>query len=202
MEKQHLILLTGWAVGPLVWRQLCRLLSEDYDIVVVSWEDVVSVEGFMEKAVAVIGGKGIPKCSLIGWSLGTLVALELAEALPEQIDRMVLFSATCRFTKDEETGYRSGMYRAVVESMLSRLEINPKETLEDFYKNFFTRDETIKGHYSYFLKEMQGTWEIYSSEALAAGLEYLILKDLREIAARVDTPVLLIHGEQDIICPI
>lgn len=202
MEKRHLIILTGWAVDPLVWRPLSRLLDEDYHITVVGWEDVASVEGLKEKAAAVIKEKEIRKCSLIGWSLGALVALELADALPERIDHMVLFSATCRFTKDEATGYRSGWYKAVVDSMLCRLKTNPEETLEDFYKNLFTRDEVIKGHYGHFLKEMEGALKVYSLEALSAGLEYLILRDLRETALRVDTPTLLIHGDTDRICPV
>ena len=199
--KNYLIILSGWAVDKLVWSPLCKLLDKDYDIIVIDWENVTSMEGFKQKATTIIRQKSIESFSIIGWSLGALVALDIVAELAPQIERIILFSATSRFIRDDIGNYSMGWDKKIVERMLFRLEKHTEETLGSFYKNLFTEAEVNDGYYEHFLKETHVADKRYSIQSLSIGLEYLLLKDLRERIDSIDMPVLLIHGNGDIICP-
>lgn len=200
--KNCLIILTGWAVGKFVWKPLCELLKQDYNITFIDWEDVTSADGFEDKVKALIREKGIERFSIIGWSLGSLVAIDIAANFLPQIDRMILFSATSRFIQDETGDYKIGWNRKIIDRMIFSLKKRSVEILDSFYKNLFTSSEVSSGYYEYFLKEMQHINKNYPVQYLYAGLEYLIMKDLRENLGSVDIPTLLIHGGDDRICPV
>lgn len=195
--KKHLIILSGWAVDKFVWDPICDLLSEDFEIILIHWDDVDSVDYFKNKVITLLDKKCIEKFSIIGWSLGTLVAFDIASSYPSQIDNIILFNATSKFIQDEN--YNFGWHKKIVGRMIYMLNICPEETLNNFYRNLFTDWEVKNGYYKEFLMKVNNSKNV---KALSLGLEYLIHKDLRENIKNVDIPVLLIHGEDDEICPL
>ena len=49
---------------------------------------------------------------------------------------------------------------------------------------------------------MEDNIENQSIDSLALGLDYLIQKDLRNKLIDINIPLLMIHGEEDSICPL
>ncbi len=83
----------------VVWSRVARLLGKDYRIVMVEypgyglcpsgWEHI-SVERIASMVIGVIGAMGAEKVSVLGWSLGGLVAQQVSLDQPRRIDRLVL----------------------------------------------------------------------------------------------------------------
>ena len=63
----------------------------------------------------------------------------------------------------------------------------------------FTKDE-LKENKSFedIIKHFKGD----SIQSLQFGLDYLIETDMREALKEINVPILLIHGERDVICPL
>ncbi len=85
---------------PLVaalWRTH-RIVSWDYrglfDSGPPSSQRRMGIAHHAEDALALLDAEGIGRASLVGWSMGVQVALELASRAPERVDRLVLLNGT------------------------------------------------------------------------------------------------------------
>lgn len=206
MNKSYLIILSGWAVKSFVWNKFIKFLSQEYKVLYIDWYDVVSLEDFKKKVISVINKNKIKEFSLLGWSLGSLVALDLALDNSFTINKLILIGGTSKFISLKDRDYPYGYNKRIVEKMKVSLLRNMDSTLEAFYKNLFSDDEKKKGYLNKFLtfeKEniiTDGFGDIKVS--LALGLEYLIQKDLRNKLSEIEIPILMIHGSKDFICPL
>ncbi|WP_427340000.1 alpha/beta fold hydrolase [Caloranaerobacter sp. DY30410] len=200
--REYLIILSGWAVHRFVWVPICNLLKEDYEVIIIDWNDVELLDEFKQKVITVLKGRNICKFSIIGWSLGSLVAIEVATSYSFQIDNMILISGTSKFVRDQTDNYNIGWHKKILDRMIYMLKEYPEETLRRFYKNLFSKEEVKNGYYDCFIEKLALFNKKGSIESLALGLEYLRLKDLRNQISGLNVPVLLIHGEEDLICPI
>nr|WP_279538049.1 alpha/beta hydrolase [Paenibacillus turpanensis] len=165
---------------------------------------------------------------LAGWSMGALLALQLALDPDRRarlgIDGVVSISGTLRFTSDApELGWPD----RIVARMQKRLGKEPEATLEAFRALLWTAEErermtapsgsfpplertsvgqTQPGRPESEVPEQPCAHTDMSVEGLQAGLAYLRQTDLRE---RWETregetgmpPLLWIHGRQDQVCP-
>ena len=76
-------------------------LAADHDVIVfdnvgigyTSGEPRDSVEGFAEGAIEFIEALGLPKVDLLGWSLGGIVAQDVARRRPELVRKLVVAAA-------------------------------------------------------------------------------------------------------------
>lgn len=195
---RHVVVLTGWSVGKFPWKTLFSLLERHFDILFVDWEDVFTIDGFRKKTLHLINEKKIKNFSLIGWSLGSITAMEIAKILPDEIDKLVLISGTLRFVDDKNSLYNTFWSKETLDKMIYMLKSDKDKTLNKFYKNLFSKSEKSDGHYKRFVNEMQCAKTTYSLNSLINGLEYLKVMDQREIS-HLYSP-LLIHGNEDIIC--
>nr|MCX3323872.1 alpha/beta hydrolase [Bacillus paranthracis] len=85
-----------------------------------------------------------------------------------------------------------------VERLKKNLTRKKEDTLKRFYENMFTKDELKENkRFEDMIKRFKGD----SIQSLQLGLEYLIEADMREELKEINVPILLIHGEQDVICP-
>ncbi len=130
----------------------------------------------------VLSAQKIPDADyVVGWSMGGILALE---HLPASCKKLVLISATARFCATEN--YSCGIPEKFLRRMIVQLRRDPGAVLAEFYKNVcFPRPPQPAepgGH-------------------LAEGLDYLLTADLRTTVPNLGIPVLLLHGEEDLIIP-
>ena len=102
-----MVVLTGWAVGKFPWKTLFGLLEKHFEITFVDWDDVFSIDGFKKKVLHIIDDKikGGKNFTLMGWSLGSMVAVEIAQILYKRIDNLILISGTLKFVNDKDDIY-------------------------------------------------------------------------------------------------
>jgi pimeloyl-[acyl-carrier protein] methyl ester esterase len=132
--------------------------------------------------------------SLLGWSLGGQIALDLAAAMPGQIDRLVLVAATPRFMRSADWPY--GMQPAVITKMATQLRQDYRRTVSDFLE--LQVRGSVEG--SGVLAQLQHALLVHGQaqpEALEAGLNTLATSDLRPTLLHVRAPTLVIGGQND-----
>lgn len=202
MAKPYLIMLPGWSMKSFVWNKLNKLLSNDFELILIEWNDVLSLNEFKERVIRVIKEKQISTFSLLGWSLGSLVAQDIVSDDLWNIKNLILIGCTSSFIQHRENGYNFGWNRKILERMKSKLYKTPQETLYDFYDAMFSKEEKQKDYNNEFLQLVGNNIQNQSTDSLLLGLDYLIQKDLRLKLSCINIPTLIIQGDDDNICPL
>ncbi|MCB2294799.1 alpha/beta hydrolase [Clostridium algoriphilum] len=202
MNKPYLIMLPGFGMSSSVWKRISGLLWKEFELIFIEWDNIDLLYGFKQKVIDVIEEKQLTSFSLLGWSLGSLVAEEIVLENLWNINNLILIGGTSSFIQHKEDEYNLGWNKRIVERMKIKLYKNPNETLFNFYDSLFSDEEKKKGYNKEFLKIMEDNIKIQSVDSLALELDYLIQKDLRNKLVDINIPLLMIHGEEDKICPI
>jgi len=135
-------------------------------------------------------------CIVCGWSLGGQLAIELALRQPTRVEKLVLISTTPSFVKRED--WQWGMEAAMLQLFAQNLKRNYATTM----KRFLTLQVSGGADATSILLQLRKSL-IERSEpdeaALEAGLRILLGSDLREKLKHIHQPVLLLHGDHDVI---
>lgn len=198
MNKRTLLWLPGWGFDETIWQPLLHSLQQ-FDHHFVHWSTIQSKDEITRRAENALlqasKQQGAP-ISLVGWSLGSLVALDLAARFPEIVDRLILFSATSCFTVQDN--YKDGWDPRIIRRMQRRLQQDPQATLNDFYSRMFSSaDQKMIAQEKVPFKGNED-----SVDSLLFGLNFLKETDYRDRLMKINKPIHLIHGEEDVICPL
>ncbi|WP_027937676.1 alpha/beta fold hydrolase [Anaeroarcus burkinensis] len=185
------IFLNGWASNENVWGELPALTGGYcYDL---------SKGNAMKEYLRVVAALLLhhKEATLVGWSLGGMVALEIAAALPQKIKRLILIATTPRFTVGDE--YQHGLSATVVKQLTRKVQRDPAAAQEQFYPLMFSEQE----HEQYQLFQANLAKKVMTSNQsfLQDGLHFLATKDLRSLLSKVTAQAQVIHGFEDAICP-
>ena len=121
---------------------------------------------------------------LVGWSMGGMVAMQLAVKYPEKIKALVLVSTTPKFISCPDLP--QGLSLAILRKLQKRIK---REGISAFHSLIFDLSHEIPG-----LADL-------SSDQIANELRELEQLDLRHSLAAIKVPTLIIHGANDEICP-
>ena len=209
MTKPRLLLIAGWAQTTDVFAPLAERLSEFATVEMTSVyqlaTDYQAAEGkltgdFPPQAVSLYAQQLGQQLStdepttLLGWSMGGMVALEAAAAFAPAVDRLIVVAGCASFCSRQD--YPLGTPESGVEEMAAGLETAPERTFELFLRNVYRR--TVDKQELARKTEQAMTLDI---ARLQHGLAYLQHADLRGQLAQVAQPTLLLHGEADRVVP-
>ena len=201
LQHDPRFLIPGWAFGPESVRPLATQLGAELLSVPglcepVAW--VGHVQGISPWAAGLIARLSVApaRVTIVGWSLGAMIALEAAMACPDRIGRLVLVAGTARFVADAEDV--PGVPERNVRAMIAGLKRNRAATLQRFYQDCYRPVDLLEVS-GMRLEQLSQDWP---DEALRTGLEYLRHADLRPGLGALNVPVLLIHGNEDAVIPI
>jgi len=198
-----LALLHGWGMHGGVWDGVRDALAQRFRLHIVDLPGYGASPAFepydlehLARAVAVALPDRVRVC---GWSLGGQVALEMALLFPNQIEHLVLTAATPCFTVQE--GWPCAVPREVLMEFATALETDYEGTLKRFLALQSRGGDEVKT----VLKRLRdilfarGRPDV---QTLRAGLNILLESDLRDRAAKIETPTLLLHGGRDMLTPV
>ncbi|MGB7740789.1 MAG: pimeloyl-ACP methyl ester esterase BioH [Steroidobacteraceae bacterium] len=137
--------------------------------------------------------------AVLGWSLGGMVALELARSRPGDLAALVLVATTPCFLARED--WPAGMNPGVLDGFAAGLAGDYRRTLSNFLALQTWGDENA----TQALRSLRANLDAHGEpdpQALAAGLEILRTADLRADLAAIAIPTLVIAGEHDRITPV
>lgn len=187
------VFLPGWGMEESVWNPLLQNFPFSVHCSFVHWRGIERLEEFEERVTATLAHE--EQAVLVGWSLGSLPAIEAAFQDPGKISHLILIGGTARFTTEEF--YPHGWKAIFIDRMKRNLQKNREITLEKFYESMFSCED----EYRRFQNEVASGFQGDTTSSLLVGLDYLLQQDVREYASKLKMPVLLLHGEEDKVCP-
>jgi len=134
--------------------------------------------------------------TLLGWSLGGQLALDLAAALPAGVERLALIATTPKFLK--APNWRCGTPRPLLARLVHRLHSEGERAVSDFLA--LLARGSAPGTAARVRAKLRAALRTHGGarpEALTAGLARLRDGDLRKALPMVRVPVLVIAGERD-----
>jgi len=198
-----LVMLHGWGMHSGVWQMISAALAGNFRVHTVDLPGhgqsrLDGIAPTLDRWVEQVAESVIPRLSgpacWLGWSLGGMLALQLAHAYPEQARRLMLVATSLRFCQAND--WPDAVKAEVLEGFATSLRQDLHVTLQRFLAPQVTGDtrarQTLKELKQRILEQPEP-----EASALETGLDILRTADLRSLATQLEQPVLLIGGEKD-----
>lgn len=198
-----LVLLHGWAMHTGVWREFAQTLGQMHQVICLDLPGhghSQAMAPFQLQTVVDALLEAIPakQFSLLGWSLGATLALDMAARYPQRVEKLLLLAGNPRFVAD---GAWPGMPAATLDAFSALLAADVAQTLA----RFLALQVNGLAHGKPLLQQLKTALQQTSpptSDILLAGLNMLKCCDLRQSLIKVAQPVAVILGERDQLVPV
>jgi len=151
---------------------------------------------------ALTGQMPATPCILIGWSLGGMLALDIALQSPERIAGLVLVSSTPCFR--QRPGWPHGCDSetfTAFEQGIHAPDTERNRVLSRFFSLMLHGDELPRSTFNQLARQAVDRQHPASLSGLEQGLELLNSMDFRGQLDGITMPTLILHGEQDAVVP-
>ena len=200
---RHLVLLHGWGMSSGVFDPLRRALAPGCHAQAMDlpgYRGSANAEPYTLDALARrLAEAAPPRCAVLGWSLGALVALAWAAQSPEQVEKLVIVAGTPCFVQRED--WPHGLEPAVLCSFGRELASDRERTLRRFTALQARGDENSKD-VTRALGAASSDAADVSNAVLDDGLRMLRDTDLRPLLIGISQRTLVIHGARDELVPL
>jgi pimeloyl-[acyl-carrier protein] methyl ester esterase len=199
-----LVLLHGWAMHSGVWRAVRDRLARHFHLHLVDLPGhgfspacvPDSRAGALDRMLESLAEILPASCIVCGWSLGGQMAIELALREPVRVRKLALISTTPSFVKRED--WQWGMESSMLQLFTQNLKRDYPTTMNRFLTLQVSGGSDTASVLSQLRKSLVERREP-DGVALEAGLQILLTSDLRGKLEYIQQPVLLVHGENDVI---
>jgi len=201
-ETVTCVFVHGWAMNSAVWDECIAKLPEWIKVVVVdlpghgSMSDVaVSSLDDLVQALMPLAHRPV---MWVGWSLGGLAVLRLAELYPERIAAALLVACNPCFVRKDN--WSCGVEAEVFNQFSSNLNKHQEKTLQRFLLLQVKHLPEAK----HAVKQLQLSLKLRgpaSTQALNSGLEILLETDLRQALRSIEHRLHWLFGAQDALVP-
>lgn len=202
-QGPDLVLLHGWGMNGAVWHGIVPALAARYRVHLVDLpgfgnsplvgEAEYSLPWLAEQVAAILP----EQCHLLGWSLGGLVASQLALNHPERLHSLItVASSPCFMARDEWPGIAP----KVLTGFNQMLAGDFKQTIERFLAIQAMGSEHARDDIRQ-LRHWLAEHPAPQLAALEAGLGLLADVDLRDELVQLNLPWLRVYGRLDSLVP-
>ncbi|MDQ6959701.1 MAG: alpha/beta fold hydrolase [Mariprofundaceae bacterium] len=139
-------------------------------------------------------------CILVAWSLGGILAMQLARHSPERLAAIVLVSSTPCFRA--KTDWPHGCSDSQFHAFKQTLENDSGKLLGQFFTLMLYGHTLPRSRFNAIAKLAVDRKHPPLPEALRAGLKLLDTLDLRAQLTDISIPSLVMHGVHDAIIPV
>jgi len=197
----HLVLLHGWGLNAEVWHCISEELASHFTLHLVDLPGFGRSRGFgamsLDEMARQVLDAAPQNAIWLGWSLGGLVASQIALSQPERVKALVTVAASPCFSAQETW---PGIKPDVLASFQQQLSEDFQRTVERFLALQTMGTETARQD-ARTLKQTVLSLPMPEVEVLNGGLEILKTIDLREPLAALAMPHLRIYGYLDGLVP-
>ena len=189
--KPSIIMLSGWAHPAHTLKPLAERFIGTHEVILLS---TMELTDYAEGLARLIRERSSPPY-LLGWSLGSLLAMQAAADPSIQVAGLILLSATPRFC--DAPDYLHGTPERQVRALSIAVRKNALGALSQFMQDAAhpsrLSHQGIQDRVAQALK--------FGVETLCADLRYLQDTDLRGAIGGLNVPSLILHGREDRIIP-
>jgi len=138
--------------------------------------------------------------TLVGWSLAVSLIVRLCHSHRLPVDSLVLVDGTPCFVSHED--FPHGLPSPQVKKMLKRMDSNFPRALDDFHHLLLSPEEGEGENRDTVWDLLTNERYLPKQEAARDLLVSLADEDFRNEITTLTIPTLLMHGDQDTICPV
>ena len=198
-----LVMLHGWGMHGGIWDDCMPELEGHVRISKIDLpghgrSPALSGVADMDALVETIARHCPRRMTLMGWSLGGMIAMEIARRLPGRVERLLLIATTPRFVTAPD--WPCGVDPTVLANFGAGLGEDYRRTVRDFLMLQVRGDD----HAPELLRQLKQRVFAHGDpdpRALSQGLDILAGTDLRADLEQVACPALVISGERDRLTP-
>jgi pimeloyl-ACP methyl ester carboxylesterase len=202
-EGDPLLLIMGTSGSIPLWGEIVPRLAEEYRVIAFDnrglggsqrGEGQISVASMAEDASALLEALDIPQAHVMGWSLGSAVAQELALAHPEQVASAIMYATWGRcdgFQRSIFTALRLPYAIRDMDAALATAGLAFSPQLLD-HPDFQEMLAPMLPAFPQTEEQMQVTTEQWDAD---------LAHDTLDRLAEITAPTLVIVGEQDLLTP-
>ncbi len=201
--RPTLVLLHGWGVNRCIWAPVVDRLRPHYRVLALDLpgygEAGVLREADDLGSIAEQVADRVEEAAVwVGWSLGSLVAMQVALSRPGRVTRLVLVGANAKFVADPE--WPHGVALGYMQRMCRDLAADYPAAITRFLLLQSGRLNCGRAA-ARQMREMINSCGAPGPAALRRSLSILTRSDLRPQVAGLRVPTQLIHGRLDRIAP-
>lgn len=202
-QKITCICVHGWGMNSAVWQSLSNSLPEWLDVICVdlpghgSMAEVAAID--LDAQVELLAALTHRPALWLGWSLGGLPLLKLAQLYPERVAGLFLVASTPCFVRRPD--WQCAVADSVFAEFARALEQDQTATLRRFLALQVIGAKQALKTVRELVQAMQTRGEA-SAAALRAGLQQLQDNDLRRDLALLTCPVHWHLGARDTLVPV
>ena len=204
-EGPPLVLLHGWAMHSEMWGPLAPRLAQRFRVHAVDLPghgrsdelQAFTLDGVVDALASTFAGSAEP-LTVLGWSLGGLIAMRWARVRPEGVGHVVLIATSPRFVAGDD--WPHGMSAETLSRFGDELRVAWKLTMERFLTLQLQGGEHSRATLSELRRRMFGRGAP-SPATLVSALALIRDSDLRAEVAAITQPALVVSGERDTLAP-
>jgi pimeloyl-[acyl-carrier protein] methyl ester esterase len=215
-QKASLVLIHGWGLNAAVWQPFISSLPD-------SFTDVFNVVTFDLPGFGTKVDEILPSYSLanicqkialeisqpaiyLGWSLGGLVATEMALSYPEKVLGLITVASSPHFIEEKRKTVNGdmeiwpGIKSQVLDLFHQQLQIDIKKTINGFLKVQALGSEHIRDDIKQ-ISDLVFQYKVPHETTLAQSLRLLESSDHRKNLGDITQPFLRLYGAADSLVP-
>lgn len=197
----HLVLLHGWGLNAQVWDCITPELASHFTLHLVDLPGYGRSGGFaalsLQEMAQQVLAKAPERAIWLGWSLGGLVASQVALTHPDRVQALVtVASSPCFSAQDSWPGIKP----EVLSGFQQQLSEDFQRTVERFLALQTMGTESARQD-ARALKKTVLSLPMPAPEVLNGGLEILKTADLRQPLTALTMPFLRLYGRLDGLVP-
>jgi len=196
------VFVHGWAMNSAVWDDCISQLPDWINAVVVDLPghgtmvdvDAESLDDYVKAIVPLVHRPVL----WVGWSLGGLVVLRLAELYPQRVASALLLATNPCFVTQEK--WSTAVDKKVFDQFANELNRNQEKTIRRFLALQVKGLPDAMDVVRQLQKSIQSRGQA-STHALVSGLRILLETDLRTNLRLIESPLYWMLGAKDSLVP-
>jgi len=199
----HLTLLHGWGLHGGIWDDIVTNLAEIRCVTVVDLpghgaSSMPEGDYTLQTLTTEIAQQLPSSTVLLGWSLGGMIAMQLAADYPDRVSKLILVASTPQFARGDDWPH------AMDPQILAVFANNLVQDFDSTVKHFLALQVHGSNDERNTLRQLQRLAFSKGKPdplALQGGLTILSQENIRQILVNITCPTLLIYGQQDKLVP-
>lgn len=201
---RDIVLVHGWGLSSSVWDETAQALSENFRVTLVDLpgygRSPLPAGNYSLETLASLALAAAPHEAVwMGWSLGGMVAIQVALRQRQRVTGLILIGSTPRFVHG--TDWPCAIDTRVLEEFARDLTDNYRETMKRFLtlqaRNSASERVNMRRLNARLFKNGEP-----APDALQGGLNILRDTDLRDQLANIIHGALVVAGEHDTLVPL
>jgi len=204
-QGPNLVLLHGWGLSNNVWEGIINELQQFSQVSIIDLpgygrsQSLNYKEYSLSNLATEIKQHIKPNSIILGWSLGGMIAVQMALDYPEYVNKLILVASSPQYFKAED--WKHAVSREILEGFSNELLADYKATILHFLAIQALGSEHAQDEIRLLRQRVFRDGQP-DPKALKAGLDILLSANLRQQLKNIACPSLVINGQHDRLVPL